>query len=282
MGSIAGSVLSEVERFLEEFHRRHPSATSSLLGGARAGRWRTSYDALLEVVPGGPSPLAVLDLACGDGFLLERLAARRQPGLALLGVDLSAEDLRIAEARLGPAAALRRERAQAMSLPDASVDVVLCHMALMLMDDVEAVVASIRRVLRPGGTFSAVVGGDLRRGDAFEVFVELVRAAYERDGAPRMQIGDPRTRTRKGLAELLCERAGFAQPIAMHDVLVRLDAPPAALWGAMSLTYDAEMLSKEAWARIEEEFLAEVAPRVMGDGAAPCSLGLLQVTCARR
>ena len=200
MTTQADPARSSVERFLDDFHSRYPSATSSIFGEAPAGDHGSSYDLLLEIVPAGPAPLAVLDLACGDGLLLERLAARRQPGLRLIGVDLCAADLRIAGERLGAGGAtLRCERAQAMSLPDASVDVVLCHMALMLMDDVEAVIASVRRVLRPGGVFSAVVGGGgIPVGGAFEVFVELIRGAFAEEPGARLQIGDPRTRSREG------------------------------------------------------------------------------------
>lgn len=275
---------SSVERFLEDFHRRHPAATASLFGVAPAGDGGgSSYDLLLELVPTGPSPITVLDLACGDGFLLAGLAARRQPGLRLIGVDLCAADLGIAAERLGAGGAtLLRERAQALSLPDASVDVVLCHMALMLMDDVEAVIASIRRVLRPGGVFSAVVGGsEIVGGDAFEVFVDLIRRAFAEEPGSSLPIGDPRTRSREGLEGLLGEGAGFGAPLEAREVVVRLDAPPAALWGALSLTYDVDLLSPEGRARTEAAFLAAAAPRAREDGTVACSLRLRQVTCRR-
>src|SRR5690348_1477406 len=115
--SLALSELSEAERFLQEFHRRHPGATSALFGRAGAGAGGSSYDGLADVVPAGSGPITVLDLACGDGFLLEALSARRQPGLHLIGVDMSDAELDAARRRLpARAATLLPGRAQAIPL----------------------------------------------------------------------------------------------------------------------------------------------------------------------
>jgi SAM-dependent methyltransferase len=105
--------LDNAEAFLLDFHARFAGATSDAMSHcARDGR--SPYDVLAALVPDTAKPLTVLDLACGDGALLQLRARREQQGLPLVGVDMSPHEL---------------ERAQQMSLDEASVDCVLCSPA---------------------------------------------------------------------------------------------------------------------------------------------------------
>jgi SAM-dependent methyltransferase len=54
-------------------------------------------------------------------------------------------------AHAGSSVAVRDSPAQALPLPDASVDTVVCTLVLCTVSDVAAVLAEIRRVLRAGG-----------------------------------------------------------------------------------------------------------------------------------
>src|SRR5262245_45424737 len=128
----------DAEVWLEDWHDRHPGATSRALARGRP----SPYERLASFVRPGQS---VLDLACGDGYLLDR---HRAAGAATLaGLDLSAGELAAARERLGGAATLVQGRAQSMPFPDESFDLVTCHMALMLMRPVDEVVSEVRRVL---------------------------------------------------------------------------------------------------------------------------------------
>lgn len=82
-------------------------------------------------------PRTVLDLACGDGPLLQILSDRGHAGTKLVGVDMSDDELSAAREVLPHEIRLLKERAHELSLDSGSVDYALSHMALMLMDDIE-------------------------------------------------------------------------------------------------------------------------------------------------
>jgi ubiquinone/menaquinone biosynthesis C-methylase UbiE len=95
----------------------------------------------------------VLDLGCGAGVLTEQLVAA---GFDVDAADMSADMLEFARARLAQYDASRyrltRAECQDLPFPDASFDVVACIGVFGYMDDVDAAIAEIKRVLRPGGT----------------------------------------------------------------------------------------------------------------------------------
>jgi SAM-dependent methyltransferase len=106
-----------------------------------AGRPSYPVDAIRWVLPAGAS--RVLDLAAGTGRLAERLLA--------LELDVVAvEPLDEMRAHVPSAADAMPGTAEAIPLPDASVDAVFVGQAFHWFDAARAA-AEIRRVLRPGG-----------------------------------------------------------------------------------------------------------------------------------
>lgn len=94
----------------------------------------------------------ILDLGCGDGVLTRKLL---DFGCEVVGVDASLEMVEAARA-LG----LDARVADGATLGfDAEFDAVFSNAALHWMQDAAAVVASVRRALRPGGRFVAEFGG---------------------------------------------------------------------------------------------------------------------------
>ncbi|WP_375754731.1 class I SAM-dependent methyltransferase [Corallococcus exercitus] len=276
---------SPSEAYLLDFHARLAGVTSRWFAHApvqseeteaASGAAAPSAYALLEaVVPPDARPLTVLDLACGDGHLLELLARRKQPGLSLLGLDMSAHELDVARARLNGAATLIQGRAQSLPFGDASVDVVLSHLALMLMDDVETVLAELRRVLKPGGRVSVVVGGDLVPGQALEVFAGLMKSAA---AVPPTRLGDARVRSVDGLRTLFAE--GFGD-VTVRSLSVQGDGSPHEVWESLLTTYDADRLSPAAQASLKASFLQAVESLRRPDGSVPLRWGMRQLTALR-
>ncbi|XXT14725.1 class I SAM-dependent methyltransferase [Sorangium sp. So ce429] len=276
------AALSPNERFLLDFHRSHAGATSEFFGPARTPEGGDSYDRLAALVPEGDEAV-VLDLGCGDGLLLERIRQRRGSCARLIGLDMSADELAVAARRLGPDVLLLNERAQAISLPPASVDVVLSHMALMLMGDPASAIAEIHRVLRPGGVFSAIVDGGSAGSapsDGFACFVESLRRTMRAAGRQPLQLVHPTFTSQQALLAHLGESAGFSDA-RVEELAVSRREPPARLWELMLLTYDMAYLSPGEVERVRRDFLDAVEALLDAEGMVGCSVGLRQLTARK-
>lgn len=128
-------------------------------------RWSRTYDdswmqrlffervhrAVLDRAASLGAPDTVLDVGCGTGRLL-RAAAQRWPAARLMGVDLAQGMVRVARERT-PGATFYQGAAEALPLPDASVDLALSTTSFHHWNDQSAGVREVWRVLRPGGHF---------------------------------------------------------------------------------------------------------------------------------
>jgi SAM-dependent methyltransferase len=95
----------------------------------------------------------VLDVGCGTGEIVARLAARF-PRTSLVGVDLEESHLERARERcaaFGPRVRFQRDDALALSFPAAEFDLVVCRHMLQAVPDARRAVAEMVRVTRPGG-----------------------------------------------------------------------------------------------------------------------------------
>ncbi|MCC8405956.1 class I SAM-dependent methyltransferase [Paraburkholderia sp. MMS20-SJTN17] len=273
---------SQVEAYLKDFHLRQVGTTRRAYSAyaARSGQaeYLSSYHALAERVPNDELPRIVLDLACGDGPLLEILSDRDHTATKLIGIDMSDGELVAARAVLPPNIRLINERAQELSLETGSVDYVLSHMALMLMDDIEQVMREIRRVLRKGGRFAAVVGRAFLLGEVGEAFLNVFRPIANAH-LTRLRFGDSRTRCEAGWRELL--QQGFAN-IAFEDIDVEWTPTPEQLWQSMLETYDTDRMSDAGREQFKSELLTAVAPMQREDGTLKTgwALRLVQASAA--
>jgi SAM-dependent methyltransferase len=95
---------------------------------------------------------AVLDVCCGPGNTTRRLLPHLGPKGRVVGVDAAPAMLDRAVADTDdPRVEYVRADAAALPFEDGSFDAVTCHGALYLVDDAEAVIAEMARVLAPGG-----------------------------------------------------------------------------------------------------------------------------------
>ncbi|MFF4244644.1 class I SAM-dependent methyltransferase [Streptomyces sp. NPDC001822] len=266
------------EAFLRAFHSEQPAVTAEAFARGRAPNGKSSYEILRDRVAGSRR---VLDLGCGDGLLLEYLAASE--GRQLAGVDLSPESVALARRR--PAltgARLEEGRAQELPFPDDGFDACVSHMALMLMADIEQVAADVARVLAPGGVLACVLGGGAAGGEAHERFGGMLRSALDEAPAARRvpALGDRRTRTREGLDEIL-GTAGFGAA-DWETVTIDLSGSAEEVWGSLSGMYDLAPLDHATVTALRESFLAGTAESAGRDGHVACAFRIHVATARLR
>lgn len=128
--------------------------------------WSRTYDrSLLQTVFFGPvqrslvsvvtsrvDPCAILDIGCGTGRLLERMAAGF-PRAARYGIDPSGGMLSAARKRR-PSLTLCSGSSEALPFPEDSFDLVTTTLSFHHWPDKAGALTEVRRVLRPGGVLA--------------------------------------------------------------------------------------------------------------------------------
>lgn len=104
-----------------------------------------------------PEKANILDLGCGTGRLLDRLAAQF-PTLQGTGIDLSVEMLRVARDRNRhhPRLIFIQGNAEALPFADWQFDAVFNTVSFLHYPDPDRVLSEVSRVLHPGGHFYLV------------------------------------------------------------------------------------------------------------------------------
>lgn len=115
----------------------------------RASAQRAMAARLLERLPERAE--TVLDLGCGPGETAADLKARYGAACRVTGLDLAPGMLDEARRRHGEEVRWLCGDAAALPLADASQALVVSNLAIQWCPDLEAVLAEVRRVLRPGG-----------------------------------------------------------------------------------------------------------------------------------
>jgi demethylmenaquinone methyltransferase/2-methoxy-6-polyprenyl-1,4-benzoquinol methylase len=126
---------------------------AALLSFGQDPRWRRF---LVSRVP--DDALRVLDVATGTAAVAVELA-RRAPRRHVVGIDQSAEMLRVGRARVARAGVddrieLREGRAEQLPFDDASFDALTFTYLLRYVDDPAATLRELARVVRPGGVIA--------------------------------------------------------------------------------------------------------------------------------
>jgi SAM-dependent methyltransferase len=192
--------------------------------GPLLARWLgPATESMLDMAAVGPGS-RVLDVAAGAGE--QTLAAARRVGAAghVLATDISPAILRFAlsaarKAGLDNVETLELDGEQHETLGEGSFDAAVSRVGLIYFPDQQRALAGIRRALRTGGRFSAVVYSTPDKNPFFSVPVGIIR---RRANLPPPLPGQPGPFSLGGdgvLAKAL-EQAGY------RDVEVRrIDSP---------------------------------------------------------
>jgi demethylmenaquinone methyltransferase / 2-methoxy-6-polyprenyl-1,4-benzoquinol methylase len=116
-------------------------------------RWRR---AAVDAIRARPTD-RVLDVATGTGMVAKALHDRY--GCAVVGLDQSADMLRIARTRDGVYESVVQGRAEGLPYPDATFDHLTFTYLLRYVDDPRATMRELARVVKPGGRIAMVEFG---------------------------------------------------------------------------------------------------------------------------
>jgi demethylmenaquinone methyltransferase / 2-methoxy-6-polyprenyl-1,4-benzoquinol methylase len=136
---------------------------AEILSFGQNGRWRREMIRRALHVAGGEAPGRepglVLDVASGTAGVALELAQRS--GARIVGIDLTEGMLRqgqanVTAAGMSPRIGLVTGRAEQLPFPDASFDALTFTYLLRYVDDPQATLAELARVVKPGGTMASL------------------------------------------------------------------------------------------------------------------------------
>jgi demethylmenaquinone methyltransferase/2-methoxy-6-polyprenyl-1,4-benzoquinol methylase len=126
---------------------------ATMLSLGQDPRWRR---AAVDAIAARPTD-RVLDVATGTGMVAQALHDRY--GCAVVGVDQSADMLRMARSRPGVYESIVEARAEKLPFPDAAFDHLTFTYLLRYVDDPAATMRELARVVKPGGRVAMVEFG---------------------------------------------------------------------------------------------------------------------------
>lgn len=103
---------------------------------------------------------AVLDIACGTGIVARLASERVGPLGTVVGVDLDADMIRVAQEYTPPGASLSWHVGSVDAMPffeDSSFDWVLCQQGFQFFNDKPGSLREVYRVLKPGGKLAMIM-----------------------------------------------------------------------------------------------------------------------------
>ena len=215
---------------LKIIHQENTGFTEVCASSCRDKVGRNSYEWLAELVPDNQVS-SVLDLACGSGPLLKILFDRNK-NLNLKGVDMCPEELALAKTRLKNSKTdLIETSAQNLKvINDNSIDIVLCHWALTLMDPIDPVLNEVKRILTSKGRFAAIIDGPMNIAPGYKEVHDLIYS-YVQEEIPsygEIDLGDPRTRKSESLS-ILVHKIFPGANVNIETNVVSIEGPVAQI-----------------------------------------------------
>ena len=136
------------------WHKNVDPWTVAVRHGQIASRKQVTDQAIIDAIL-GCSPASVLDIGCGEGWLVRELCARKIPATGVDAVPAFIEAARIAGG--GEFHAVSYEDIAAGKIAagklDIALDVAVCNFSLLGQESVEALFRAIPSLLEPQGVF---------------------------------------------------------------------------------------------------------------------------------
>ena len=217
----------------------------------------------------------VLDVACGTGVVARLAAERVGPSGTVAGLDAHPGMIAVARPSTpsGTSIDWYEASAEAIPLPDASFDVVLCQMGLQFMSNKVAALREMRRVLDRNGRILLNVPGPKP-----PLFGIMTEALARHVGPQAAAFGDVvfSLHDTDAIANLFRD-AGFSEVnVQSEPKPLRLPLPADFFWQYIHSTPLVEPVSKvsaEQRSALEEEVCGRWQALVR-DGALPVEVGM--------
>ncbi|CAM5503587.1 MULTISPECIES: class I SAM-dependent methyltransferase [Streptomyces] len=238
---------------------------------SRGGRGRLRHDITARRVLAelGDRPARVLDVGCGDGEMVLRLAAA---GHLVSGVEKSPGMLDSAAERVAavPEIAERVTLAEGdiyhLPFDGASFDVVVCHGVVMYLADSVAPIAHLSRLVAPGGILSVLTKNQLA--------VDVREALSGDYASARLQIESGQVASAGNLG--ITTRGDTPDHL---DDLARANGLTPLPWQGVRIFHD----HRKDWTPSEEEYQAALETEWAASSRSPYrELGRLVHAVARR
>ena len=264
---LAGDVptVDDWNQHLIAFHERYGGATCSALTRMYTPSGESSYQLVArrtkELVPDAK---AILDLGCGDGLLLHKLSRLYGPGVELVGVDLSEAEIKRASALVEHATFLCGD-ARTLDLGESRFDAVVSHMVLMIAAQPNRILQTLRRALRDGGAYVALVQ-DLPLHSSTDVISQAATAVLRAEFEAYAPVIPERANLEDD-AELraLFGAAGFSNvSVEPLEIAGRFDR--GDVWNFVQRLYSYGLLATPLLERVRGAIEAAVASGTDADG----------------
>ena len=208
----------------------------------------------------------VLDIGCGSGAYIEPVCQRLPQGGRLLAGDLSGGMLRSVAAKSLPVCvSLLNTDATQIPLPDGCCDVVLANHILGHITQIEAAVAEIRRVLRPGGCLVAATNAR----DSMLVFIAEVEEACCALDYPIEFTPSPirlRFTLENGWAVLKPSFPTVRQETFESELVFSEAAPPVAYINSLRHIYGLQLPEALAWETLIKQIKRQIRLKITAQG----------------
>ena len=259
-------------------------ASGWMRGAAARGRALAPVNDLMLDLAGVRVGSRVLDLGAGTGDQTLLAAQRVGPDGAVLATDISASMLDLAREAAEAAGLVNVETrvmdAQHLDLESGSFDAAMARFSLQFVPDVERALTEVRRVLKPGGRFAAVVFSAVEknpyRASPQAIASRLVGRPFPEPGPGQWALNDPATLTdafaRADFRDVEARPVPFLYRFpSLADALHNLEEAQPLLVKLLDELSQVDRVT--AWAEIEQSLL----PFVGDDGFAGPSEALIAV-----
>jgi ubiquinone/menaquinone biosynthesis C-methylase UbiE len=196
----------------------------------------------------------VLDVACGTGIVARVAADRVGPFGSVVGLDLNPAMLDVAA---GTRTNIEWRQGDVANLPfgENEFDAVLCQSALFFFPDVDAAMAEMTRVVRPGGAVAVQTYASLDDQPGFLQLDTVVRRVVAGDA---LQLMD--TYWSQGDISLLCKT--FSQ--AGLNVIETRTTLGTALYGSVENLIETEVKGTPLADRLSDDQVSQILAEATG------------------